>query len=102
MAVLRAGARLRMILHAEGRPVGQLEAAVGAVEQRNVGGLRVFRQRRRLHREAVVHARDLDTAVVQPLDRVIRAAMSSEEHTSELTSLMRISYAVFCLKKKIT
>src|SRR3546814_7929749 len=29
-------------------------------------------------------------------------AMRSEEHTSELQSLMRISYAVFCLKKKIT
>src|SRR3546814_10791135 len=28
--------------------------------------------------------------------------MRSEEHTSELQSLMRISYAVFCLKKKIT
>src|SRR3546814_5509610 len=28
-------------------------------------------------------------------------AMRSEEHTSELQSLMRISYAVFCLKKKI-
>src|SRR3546814_2351211 len=27
-------------------------------------------------------------------------AMRSEEHTSELQSLMRISYAVFCLKKK--
>src|SRR3546814_1362120 len=26
----------------------------------------------------------------------------SEEHTSELQSLMRITYAVFCLKKKIT
>src|SRR3546814_5845849 len=26
----------------------------------------------------------------------------SEEHTSELQSLMRISYAVFCLKKRIT
>src|SRR3546814_9667161 len=26
----------------------------------------------------------------------------SEEHTSELQSLMRISYAVFCLKKKLT
>src|SRR3546814_8509379 len=26
----------------------------------------------------------------------------SEEHTSELQSLMRISYAVFCLKKKMT
>src|SRR3546814_7207858 len=30
------------------------------------------------------------------VDRIIR----SEEHTSELQSLMRISYAVFCLKKK--
>src|SRR3546814_4090351 len=29
-----------------------------------------------------------------------RAAIRSEEHTSELQSLMRISYAVFCLKKK--
>src|SRR3546814_10064114 len=28
-------------------------------------------------------------------------ARRSEEHTSELQSLMRISYAVFCLKKKI-
>src|SRR3546814_8399659 len=28
--------------------------------------------------------------------------MRSEEHTSELKSLMRISYAVFCLKKKNT
>src|SRR3546814_1278056 len=28
------------------------------------------------------------------------AAQRSEEHTSELQSLMRISYAVFCLKKK--
>src|SRR3546814_4786110 len=35
--------------------------------------------------------------------RVIRAGARearSEEHTSELQSLMRISYAVFCLKKK--
>src|SRR3546814_3833618 len=30
----------------------------------------------------------------------IAAGMRSEEHTSELQSLMRISYAVFCLKKK--
>src|SRR3546814_2876855 len=29
-----------------------------------------------------------------------RCAVRSEEHTSELQSLMRISYAVFCLKKK--
>src|SRR3546814_5855864 len=31
-----------------------------------------------------------------------RHAFRSEEHTSELQSLMRISYAVFCLKKKKT
>src|SRR3546814_12603560 len=31
-----------------------------------------------------------------------RRADRSEEHTSELQSLMRISYAVFCLKKKKT
>src|SRR3546814_5158017 len=34
------------------------------------------------------------------LPRPGRTAGRSEEHTSELQSLMRISYAVFCLKKK--
>src|SRR3546814_5645944 len=34
------------------------------------------------------------------LDRAATDAVRSEEHTSELQSLMRISYAVFCLKKK--
>src|SRR3546814_5243006 len=31
---------------------------------------------------------------------VLSSRVRSEEHTSELQSLMRISYAVFCLKKK--
>src|SRR3546814_10222153 len=35
---------------------------------------------------------------IEPLDD--RTNLRSEEHTSELQSLMRISYAVFCLKKK--
>src|SRR3546814_6813741 len=35
------------------------------------------------------------------VDRYLRKGLErSEEHTSELQSLMRISYAVFCLKKK--
>src|SRR3546814_9023462 len=34
--------------------------------------------------------------------RALEHRMRSEEHTSELQSLMRISYAVFCLKKKKT
>src|SRR3546814_1967005 len=33
-------------------------------------------------------------------DRAEAERIRSEEHTSELQSLMRISYAVFCLKKK--
>src|SRR3546814_3480426 len=45
---------------------------------------------------------------VQTANEVMRLArrygleLRSEEHTSELQSLMRISYAVFCLKKKNT
>src|SRR3546814_3322948 len=35
-----------------------------------------------------------------PLLAMLLAVTRSEEHTSELQSLMRISYAVFCLKKK--
>src|SRR3546814_1006268 len=42
---------------------------------------------------------------VVPFDQIARRSADdrqqrSEEHTSELQSLMRISYAVFCLKKK--
>src|SRR3546814_4236616 len=45
------------------------------------------------HRVCLEHAALEDRLRVRRLDR-------SEEHTSELQSLMRISYAVFCLKKK--
>src|SRR3546814_3946756 len=38
--------------------------------------------------------------VARRLDAGLRRHDRSEEHTSELQSLMRISYAVFCLKKK--
>src|SRR3546814_3468670 len=46
----------------------------------------------------------LGDAIAHPVTEVSRlvrrAVVRSEEHTSELQSLMRISYAVFCLKKK--
>src|SRR3546814_10277039 len=44
-------------------------------------------------------------AIVESIERCLPDEMfepRSEEHTSELQSLMRISYAVFCLKKKTT
>src|SRR3546814_3597348 len=48
-----------------------------------------------------VHALPSNCSVIgsrAPLNQ--RSSARSEEHTSELQSLMRISYAVFCLKKK--
>src|SRR3546814_1368723 len=42
--------------------------------------------------------------ITSPLITICQNALTprSEEHTSELQSLMRISYAVFCLTKKLT
>src|SRR3546814_5245001 len=58
----------------------------------------------------IIAARSEDIVIVGSLTQaawtLLRAAavllpcLRSEEHTSELQSLMRISYAVFCLKKK--
>src|SRR3546814_6750508 len=53
------------------------------------------RMRTRTPRSAAFHA---SYASRRPVGSLCR----SEEHTSELQSLMRISYAVFCLKKKQT
>src|SRR3546814_9906209 len=57
-----------------------------------------------------LYARDIDEVQVEGEEgyRIAKDFMKalvpsrSEEHTSELQSLMRISYAVFCLKKKKT
>src|SRR3546814_6623040 len=54
------------------------------------------RQQQRQHRPARVEGRAVDDRRA----RMLQLGNRSEEHTSELQSLMRISYAVFCLKKK--
>src|SRR3546814_9640633 len=43
---------------------------------------------------------DAKPALLVPSEAVIRTGRRSEEHTSELQSLMRLSYAVLCLTKK--
>src|SRR3546814_3754028 len=45
-------------------------------------------------------AKAVAEAVDLQIGALATAKIRSEEHTSELQSLMRISYAVFCLKKK--
>src|SRR3546814_4324942 len=54
--------------------------------------------RRRQHVDQEVRVRVQEERHRVP--RLPRLFARSEEHTSELQSLMRISYAVFCLKKK--
>src|SRR3546814_7984344 len=50
---------------------------------------------------AVLEAHDLQVVDVRAFEQVQRGRrLRSAEHTSELQSLMRISYAVFCLKTK--
>src|SRR3546814_3630020 len=51
------------------------------------------------HLSLAIEGVALDVDPVAEVKRIL-AARRSEEHTSELQSLMRISYAVFCLKKK--
>src|SRR3546814_7303689 len=80
---------------------------------RSLGGVSGRTERRfRLQRSSYLAVpsphRHLDAAVARLGHLVggrhhgVGLAVRSEEHTSELQSLMRISYAVFCLKKKKT
>src|SRR3546814_2306587 len=50
--------------------------------------------------QQIAYLVDAHDGVVEEHDFANYCLFRSEEHTSELQSLMRISYAVFCLKKK--
>src|SRR3546814_4769276 len=52
------------------------------------------------HDPGMLHRYAIAMAALTRLLEHSHALLRSEEHTSELQSLMRISYAVFCLKKK--
>src|SRR3546814_10883625 len=63
--------------------------------------IRLLGERPESGRQAIVALARADPAVAAMIDGSPHAPPPrSEEHTSELQSLMRISYAVFCLKKK--
>src|SRR3546814_2850072 len=72
-----------------------IHPAFGRDDERNAAGDAIDKQ------GEVEFVRDIDAVGdVETVDLLARVAGRSEEHTSELQSLMRISYAVFCLKKK--
>src|SRR3546814_4545149 len=88
-------ARARAREHQHGAFGGQHRLPLRAVETPQIGRVRRVGAGRVWRRDGeVVHARTIrEQRAGCPVRR-------SEEHTSELQSLMRISYAVFCLKKK--
>src|SRR3546814_961128 len=78
----------RIIVHVD--EAGQARAMIVVVDHRIVSKIQFVRDRRKQR---------LDGAHVVRLLDFRKKCRRSEEHTSELQSLMRISYAVFCLKK---
>src|SRR3546814_8489738 len=79
---------------------GIVDEDVDAREQRFGGGYAV--RIRNIQRGDGADAAGRADLRRQRLQRLLPAGGRSEEHTSELQSLMRISYAVFCLKNKKT
>src|SRR3546814_1559581 len=67
---------------------------------RQLHRLEVFASLRRIVAAEIDRLAYLGKRVGDGLLRLLHRDPRSEEHTSELQSLMRISYAVFCLKKK--
>src|SRR3546814_9053919 len=81
---------------------GRAERVAGVTLGRTARRLRAEHAHHRLILAGVVRRRRgaMQVDVVDIGGGKIRTRKRSEEHTSELQSLMRISYAVFCLKKK--
>src|SRR3546814_10098196 len=65
---------------------------------KKVSRKRTWPRKRQQRSRSLHHANR--TALYQGRNLPLRRHRRSEEHTSELKSLMRISYAVYCLKKK--
>src|SRR5438105_2755958 len=76
MRIARAGRGLGVILDGKHRFAVELDAAIGAIEQRHMGLGRALRQGCLIHRKAVVHRGDLHLAGGLVLDRMIGAVMA--------------------------
>src|SRR3546814_5767485 len=95
---------VRADLHLDAMPLRSDDGGVQRAVAVGLGGRDVVLETPRHHRIAAVQQAERVVAVAQRADNHTEGhdvgKLRSEEHTSELQSLMRISYAVFCLKKK--
>src|SRR3546814_9279939 len=73
---------------------------VGQQARRDVGEFETALHHQRGHAEVGGNVFDGSAFFDQRGKNTVKTRIRSEEHTSELQSLKRISYAVFCLKKK--
>src|SRR3546814_5275887 len=81
-------------------PADVVQAGAG-VQPQHLQGLAILAGKHlSVARNRLLHRRTGESRA-QYIRRIGKARPRSEEHTSELQSLMRISYAVFCLKKKM-
>src|SRR3546814_7928087 len=102
----------RSIWRAQTPQLFRLELLMQALSSCKARGLEVTDEASAMeqhgHRPRLVRGSEANIKVTYPEDLQLaqfwlqQQERRSEEHTSELQSLMRISYAVFCLKKKTT
>src|SRR3546814_5610790 len=94
---------LALLLQAYGR----VDLGFGLARQQGIQKMHIGRRRFHVDQEVGPRKAEQRAQVVRSMQQGVdpdlagrRMQQRSEEHTSELQSLMRISYAVFCLKKK--
>ena len=82
-----------------GKLDGKVAVITGATSGMALAGAKLFVDEG-AHVFITGRRKDALEEAVEQIGRNVTGVQRSEEHTSELQSLMRISYAVFCLKKK--
>src|SRR3546814_6386353 len=102
-----------LYLNSQLKVIRYMEMSHGTLTQASVYPREIVKTALRLDAAAIIMSHNHPSGIPEPseadlaLTRHLKHALAlvdvrSEEHTSELQSLMRISYAVFCLKKKTT
>src|SRR3546814_10171101 len=94
------GERLSILLDFEAQARDSRQCVIPAVTSHRIVRLRQSPVKTTIPCEREMGALFNGRSEIVDQNEIVRRGQRSEEHTSELQSLMRISYAVFCLKKQ--